>query len=1333
MLFCDTCYTFYYKLSIREKVLYIKSFLKHEKIVTSVTADIMKGDIMDFYQIQERTLKNGIIEVYPEFIVCRSKDVMVRGKTFYAIWDELNKVWSTDEYDVQRIVDHDIKVHVEKVKERNEGIVKGKFLSKYSTRAWSEFKNYITNLPDNYKQLDVALTFSNDEVTKKDYVSRKLPYPLQEGPIDSYDELIGTIYDEEERAKLEWAVGAIVAGDAKNIQKFIVLYGDAGTGKSTFINIIQKLFEGYYTTFEAKALTSSSNSFSAEVFRSNPLVAIQHDGDLSRIEDNSKLNSIVSHEEMQMNEKYKSSYTTRINSFLFMGSNKAVKITDAKSGIIRRLIDVKPSGKKVTPKRYQVLYNQIDFELGAIAYHCLSVYRKMGKNYYASYRPIDMMLQTDVFFNFVESHYQVFYDQDGVSLAQAYEMYKTYCDESMVEYKLARHKFREELRNYFDSFDDVTRVDGKQVRSYYSGFQSKKFKHQKPVKVEEEHPDSLSLDSDKSIFNEIYSSYPAQYANYSGTPKQKWEEVTTTLADIDTSQLHYVRPPINHIVIDFDLKDATGEKSASLNIAAASKFPPTYAEYSKSGNGVHLHYLYEGDAEQLSRIYDEGIEIKVFSGNSSLRRQFSKSNNISIAKINSGLPLKGVKMLDFDGIVGERTIKELIARNLRKEIHAGTKPSMDFIKKILDDAYESGVKYDVTDMKPAIINFAMNSTNQSDYCMKLLPDLKYQSSHTELDRAGGDPEYTDDRLVFYDIEVYPNLFLLCWKYKGDSKVTRMYNPKPHLLEPLLKNKLVGFNCRRYDNHVLYAAYMGYDNEQLYKLSAAIVGNAPNALFREAYNLSFADVYDYTTDKMSLKKWQVKLGLPHIEMDIPWNEPAPEELWDKIGGYCDNDVISTEAVFEYTEADFAARQMLSELTGLPVNATTQKHAAKLMFGNDPNPTASFIYTDLSEMFPGYKYEMGKSTYRGEVTGEGGYVYAEPGMYDNVMLRDVESLHPWSLINMNYFGKYTKTFKELVLARVAIKHKDIESLKKLFNGVLVKYITSEDMWGKLAYALKIVINSVYGFTSAKFDNPFKHPKNVDNIVAKRGALFMIDLKHAVQELGYTVAHIKTDSIKIPNADAKIGKFIDEFGAKYGYKFVHEATYSKMALVNDAVYIAKYGWAEKEKDIGKWTATGAQFAEPYVFKTLFSKEPLLPEDYAQTRSVSTAMYIGEPGPDQVFIGKVGKFVPVKPGTGGGPLMRISKDGSKFDSVSKSKGHEWMSYDTAIVLKKELDMSFYRKLADTAINDISVFGDFEMFTNDHDVENSDNFMGGVYQETRSGNDVEIINPLWYTKKEEN
>jgi hypothetical protein len=245
-------------------------------------------------------------------------------------------------------------------------------------------------------------------VKQTDYVSRKLPYSLEKGDISAWDELVGTLYSVEEREKIEWAIGAIVTGDSKHIQKFLVLYGLAGTGKSTILNIVQKLFAGYTATFEAKALGSNNNQFATEAFKSNPLVAIQHDGDLSKIEDNTKLNSIIAHEDMMINEKYKPSYTARVNAFLLMGTNQPVKISDAKSGIIRRLIDVHPTGVKIPAKRYQQLMSQIDFELGAIAWHCRNVYKRLGKHYYDAYRPTEMMLQTDVFFNFIEAHFDIF-------------------------------------------------------------------------------------------------------------------------------------------------------------------------------------------------------------------------------------------------------------------------------------------------------------------------------------------------------------------------------------------------------------------------------------------------------------------------------------------------------------------------------------------------------------------------------------------------------------------------------------------------------------------------------------------------------------------------------------------------------------------------------------------------------------------------------------------------------------------------------------------------------------------------------------------------------------
>lgn len=1264
---------------------------------------------MDFYVIKEKSTKRGIREIFPDFRVGRSKDLMVRGQRFYAIWDEEAGLWSTDEYDVQRLVDQDLYAYKKHLQRNTEDEVVVKTLSDFSSGMWEAFKKYVKSMSDNSHQLDEKLTFANDEVKKKDYVSKRLSYPLEKGEYKAYDELIGTLYEPEERAKLEWAIGAVVAGEGKHIQKFIVLYGEAGAGKSTILNIIQQLFDGYYTTFEAKALTSTSNAFATEVFKSNPLVAIQHDGDLSHIEDNTKLNSIVSHEEMTMNEKYKASYTARVNCFLFMATNRPVKITDAKSGVIRRLIDVKPSGKRIPAKKYQALMNQIQFELGAIASHCLEVYREMGKNYYDGYVPFDMIFQTDVFFNFVEDSYDIFKEQDGVSLRQAYAMYKTYCEDTLVQFKLPMYKFREEMKNYFRTFEEEARVDGKHTRSYFSGFKTEKFFSRKPEV--EEHQSWLNLDCSESLLDQEYAECKAQYASSKETPLKKWEQVTTKLKDLDTSKLHYVIPPNEqHIMIDFDLKDEKGEKSLARNLEAASQWPPTYAECSKGGQGLHLHYICDLDINDLSRIFQEGIEVKVFNGGSSIRRRVSKCNNIPIAHINSGLPLKGVKkVINFDAVQSEKGLRNLIERNLKKEIHPATKPSIDFIYKILEDAYQSGLHYDVTDLRPKILAFAVNSRHQSEYCVKLVNQMKFRSEDASK------PEVEDEEapIVFFDVEVFPNLFLVNWKYQGEENgCVRMINPSPQEIEKLLRFRLIGFNCRRYDNHILYARYIGYSNQELFELSQRIIGESRNCMFGEAYNLSYTDVYDFSSKKQSLKKFEIELGLHHQELGLPWDQPVPEELWPKVAEYCDNDVISTEATFNARQADWVARLILSELSGLCPNETTQHQAAKIIFGDDPHPQDKFVYTDLSEMFPGYKFENGKSTYRGEEVGEGGYVYAEPGMYSNVPVDDIASMHPTSIEELNLFGPYTQNFSDIKAARIAIKHEDRFALETILDGRLLPFYDAALLpnpkytLDDLAYAMKIVINIVYGLTSAKFPNKFKDPRNVDNIVAKRGALFMIDLKHAVQDQGFTVAHIKTDSIKIPNATPEILQFVEDFGKKYGYTFEHEATYDRMCLVNDAVYIAKYddqGIRNKGgKHANEWTATGTQFQVPYVFKTLFSKEPIEFKDMCETKTVSAGlMYLdfNEDLPEEEhkyqFVGKAGSFCPMKPGCGGGLLLR-EKDG-KYYAVTGTKGYRWMEAEVVQELHKEddIDQSYYIALVDAAVETISKYGDFEIFQN--------------------------------------
>lgn len=1240
---------------------------------------------MDFYTIETTPMRGlpGAMEAAPWFRNTNSRDIMLRDGEFVAIWNPNKGLWSKNEFDVIDIVDDDVRKFVENASPQQ---MIPKFCASERDGVWKRYRQWTKNMADTDHPLDRTPVFADTPIRQEDHVSYRLPYSLEDGVPVNWAKLVDTLYDPSERQKIEWSIGSVLTGDCRKIDKFLVFYGDPGSGKSTILNVMQRLFGDYSVAFDSESLAQRSNSFALASFVGDPLVAIEHDGDLSRIETNTRLNSIISNEIQLINEKFKKPRSMRISTMLIMASNNPVKITDANSGIPRRLLDVTPSGRRLPVSEYRTVMDGVYQELGIIANHCINVYRSLGPDYYRNYRSTTMVSETNPVYNFVMEMYEDWGSDDKVTLAKAYSDYRDYSSETGIQYVMPRYRFKTELRRYFREFRERVMVDGIAYRSLFIGFRSDKFESQDLIPQVLKTDSWLDLKSDMpSTFDEHFAGCKAQYSTEKGTPKKSWINTTTILADIIPTEEHYVLMPEEYICIDFDLKGDNGEKDLNANLRAASAWPPTYAETSKSGGGIHLIYRYPVDKDTLAE-YSPGIEIKRFRGNASLRRRLSLHNGRGIEDYHGDLPAKAPKMINRKHVQDENHLRSLIAKALRKEVHANTAPNVDFIKSILDEAYESGITYDVSDARNAVTSFAMTSTNQSDRCLKMVQKMHFMSEDkAEVAEEG------NGRIAFYDVEVFPNLFVICYKIRGQHSVRFLVNPSAKAVKSLFDLRLIGFNNRKYDNHIMYAASLGYSNAELFEISQRIINNEKNATFREAYNLSYADIYDFSTKKQSLKKWEIELGLKHQENNLPWDEPVPEGQWDDVVEYCKNDVEATEVVFDHLASDWGARKILAELSGLSVNDTTNQHTCALVFGKDRRPDKSkFVYTDLSEMFPGYTFDKFKgSSYRGEDPGEGGYVYSEPGYYENVALLDVASMHPTSIEQLNLFGPYTQRYSELKQARVAIKHKDMNSLGKLFDGRLVEIAKNYDL-DELGKALKIPINSMYGLTSAKFDNPAWDPRNLDNIVAKRGALFMIDLKHYVQgELGLTVAHIKTDSIKIPGATPEDIQKVMEFGKRYGYDFEHEATYAKMCLVNKAVYIAKYAFPHE----GEWTATGKQFQEPYVFKKLFTKEPIEFEDYVQTKQVKTAMYLKFPDGAQHFVGKVGAFVPIKPDRGGAELLRMNNEGEIKDAVVGTKGYRWKEAEMVRFMHQEqdVDTSYTEMLADEAKQAIEQFVDLE------------------------------------------
>ena len=201
--------------------------------------------MIDFLMISTRSTKRGVIEIYPKFIIKKSSDLMIRGGDFYAVWMEERGLWSTDEQDALLLIDRELNGYAEENRQKFDSDIRVLHMWDSESGMIDSWHKYCQKqMRDSFHMLDEKLIFSNAKTDKKDYASKKLNYPLEAGDSSAYDALMSTLYSEEERHKIEWAMGSIVSGESKKLQKFMVLYGAAGTGKSTVLNIIQQLFDG---------------------------------------------------------------------------------------------------------------------------------------------------------------------------------------------------------------------------------------------------------------------------------------------------------------------------------------------------------------------------------------------------------------------------------------------------------------------------------------------------------------------------------------------------------------------------------------------------------------------------------------------------------------------------------------------------------------------------------------------------------------------------------------------------------------------------------------------------------------------------------------------------------------------------------------------------------------------------------------------------------------------------------------------------------------------------------------------------------------------------------
>lgn len=442
-------------------------------------------------------------------------------------------------------------------------------------------------------------------------------------------------------------------------------------------------------------------------------------------------------------------------------------------------------------------------------------------------------------------------------------------------------------------------------------------------------------------------------------------------------------------------------------------------------------------------------------------------------------------------------------------------------------------------------------------------------------------EVPDVDLIFFDTEVYKNLFILVTKRHGDKDCKIYVNPMLKILEECIHpfcKYWIGYNCNMYDNVILYQLKKLLKKNQNYsvimpalkKVSDDIIGNSAERNYGKIS--TYLDFYKLCSKDKSLSKLKYELGYRCLETPFSFDDDIQPDQIKECVNYCVNDVLGLEYAFfqpQYYQK-YIAHKNLCKMVDIQVSNSTNTTTGVLIFGHTSNlwRKSQLRLPNLTEYInniPGYenaKFESQNSEtgtngvfINGDtktVINRGGENKTVAGKYTNVVSLDVDSMYVTTFINTHYFGDFTERIKQLRDVRLALKRKDLPEVHRLYKE-FGEFITNEHIDFKLASdMLKLCLNSLYGLSSASFDNFMKLPENETNLIANLGNIMMNELYHECVAKGWKVVHIKTDGIKIADCTEEMINFCIDFAKKWGYNFSIDEKYKEFLIVDKANYI-------------------------------------------------------------------------------------------------------------------------------------------------------------------------------------
>lgn len=399
--------------------------------------------------------------------------------------------------------------------------------------------------------------------------------------------------------------------------------------------------------------------------------------------------------------------------------------------------------------------------------------------------------------------------------------------------------------------------------------------------------------------------------------------------------------------------------------------------------------------------------------------------------------------------------------------------------------------------------------------------------------------------TIYDIEVFPNDWMIVFMNVETGTIERIHNDKERLTAALSsKQILVGYNNYRYDDLIL-AGLLSDVNP--YELSKRIFDGQRISL---RLNLVTLDVMQEVRQGLSLKEAQANMGLNIHETPVDFEKKVlTKEEVEEVFTYCENDVKVTADLFKKRDAYFSSKFDLVQTFKLRPNdlkRTRANLAASVLkcrkVTDSKDDRLSFTFdkrlkkNELPDVIMSF-YETVKSDYEKTKSHEDlekkslitkiaglehtlgfGGLHAAKENYigeGNFLQIDAESFYPSLMINNDFISRSStapELFKQIYDQRMKLKSKK-DPKEETF---------------------KIVLNATYGASKSIYNNLYD-PLQANNIVVNGQLIWthLILLLEPFCELIQT----NTDAIiiKYENGMEKMIKdVLEHFSRQYHLKF-------------------------------------------------------------------------------------------------------------------------------------------------------------------------------------------------------